>query len=205
MQRVHHRFAVHAADPEREGEDQHDREERPCENFHVIDPFPIPNLWQDAISIDPGLNNPLAAHWYAVDYDGNVYVVAEHFEAGKDVSYHSEKIKEISDRLGWHRAANGNIEAYIDSAANQRTLSYNKSVTELFFEHGINCNPKVNKDLFSGIARVKEYLKNMKEADKFFNYISNKNNAKISFYTSQSNICYCSNILSDNVKVSQFY
>ena len=44
----------------------------------------------------------------------------------------------------------------------------------------------------------------MKEADKFFNYISNKNNAKISYYSSQSNICYCSNILSDNVKVSIF-
>ena len=41
----------------------------------------------------------------------------------------------------------------------------------------------------------------MKNADNFFNYINVKNNAKISFYTSQSNICYCSNILSDNIKV----
>ena len=41
----------------------------------------------------------------------------------------------------------------------------------------------------------------MKNADKYFNYINVKNNAKISFYTSQSNICYCSNILSDNIKV----
>ena len=29
------------------------------------------------------------------------------------------------------------------------------------------------------------------------------NNAKISFYTSQSSICYCSNILTDNIKVSK--
>ena len=42
----------------------------------------------------------------------------------------------------------------------------------------------------------------MNEEDKFFNYISNKNNAKISYYTSQSKICYCSNILTDNMKVS---
>jgi hypothetical protein len=41
----------------------------------------------------------------------------------------------------------------------------------------------------------------MKNADKFFNYINTKNNAKIAFYTSQSNICYCSNILTDNIKV----
>ena len=43
----------------------------------------------------------------------------------------------------------------------------------------------------------------MKNADKFFNYLNAKNNAKISFYTSQSNICYCSNILTDNIKVSK--
>jgi len=43
----------------------------------------------------------------------------------------------------------------------------------------------------------------MKSLDQFFNYISNKNNAKISYYTSQSNICYCSNILTENVKVSK--
>ena len=44
----------------------------------------------------------------------------------------------------------------------------------------------------------------MKNADKFFNYINVKNNAKIAFHTSQSNICYCSNILSDNMKVISY-
>jgi len=129
------------------------------ENFHVIEPFDVPKEWQDMISIDPGLNNPLSAHWYCVDYDGNVYVVAEHFEAGKDVCYHSERIKEISKRLKWKTDGQGRIEAIIDSAANQRTLAYNKSVTELFYENGILANPKVNKDLFSGLQRVKGYLK----------------------------------------------
>ncbi len=128
------------------------------ENVHVIEPFDIPCEWQDLISIDPGLNNPLSAHWYAVDYDGNVYVVAEHFEAGRDVVYHADAIKKISDRLNWKRGEGGRILAIIDSAANQKTLALNKSVTELFFEQGINANPKVNKDLFSGIERVKQYL-----------------------------------------------
>ena len=45
------------------------------ESVHIIEPFPIPKEWQDNISIDPGLNNPLSAHWYAVDFDDNVYVV----------------------------------------------------------------------------------------------------------------------------------
>lgn len=128
------------------------------ENYFVIEPFDVPKEWQDVISIDPGLNNPLSAHWYAVDYDGNVYVIAEHFEAGKDVKYHSDAIKRISDKLGWKRKSDNRIEALIDSAANQKTLALNKSVSELFFEQGIAVNPKVNKDMFSGIERVKQYL-----------------------------------------------
>ena len=129
------------------------------ETRHVIDPFPVPFEWQNALSIDPGLNNPLSCHWYCVDFDDVVYVVAEHFAAGKDVEWHSAKIKETCDELGWRRDRKGRIEAYIDSAANQRTLASVKSVTELFRDYGILVNPNVNKDLFSGIAKVKEYFK----------------------------------------------
>ncbi len=129
------------------------------ENVHVIEPFNLPSEWQDTISIDPGLNNPLSAHWYAVDFDDNVYVLAEHFEAKKDIFYHAEKIKQISERLGWKKTPSGHIEALIDSAANQRTLASSKSVSELFFECGIAVNPNVNKDMLSGIARVKDYLR----------------------------------------------
>ena len=132
------------------------------ENVHVVDPFDVPCEWYAGVSIDPGLNNPLSCHFYAVDYDDNVYVIAEHFEAGREISYHAEKIKAIAERLGWQRDPSGRISALIDSAANQHTLSGVKSVTELFFEQGIAVNPKVNKDLFSGIARVKEYFKSKK-------------------------------------------
>jgi len=75
------------------------------------------------------------------------------------VEYHANRIKEISNRLGWKRDSSGRIGAIIDSAANQKTLAATKSVTELFYEHGIAVNPKVNKDMFSGIQRVKQYLK----------------------------------------------
>ena len=34
-----------------------------------------------------------------IDGDGNVYVVAEHYKAGKDVPYHAEKIEQISQFL----------------------------------------------------------------------------------------------------------
>ena len=128
------------------------------ERTHVIPPFDIPRDWQDRLSIDPGLNNPLSCHWYAVDYDGNVYVVAEHFEAGKPVAHHAAAIKNISARLGWHTDGRGRLYALIDSAAAQHTLNADKSVAELFCENGILADTRVNKDLFSGINRVKQYL-----------------------------------------------
>ncbi len=129
------------------------------ENVHVIQPFSVPFDWQDQLSIDPGLNNPLACHWYAVDYDGNIYVVAEHYEAGKDIEYHAQEIKRISSQLGWHTDSQGRIRSLIDSAANQRTLASVKSVSELFYDLGIAVNPNVNKDVFSGVSAVKRYLK----------------------------------------------
>lgn len=133
---------------------------------HVIEPFSIPFEWQAEISIDPGLHNPTSCHFYAVDFDGNIYVVAEHYESGRDIDYHCKRITEIADSLNWHRNFNGKLSALIDSAANQRTLAYSKSVAELFCEKGISVNTKVNKDLFAGIAKIKEFLNN--ESPKLF-------------------------------------
>lgn len=138
------------------------------ENIHVIEPFNVPEEWYDNLSIDPGLNNPLSCHWYACDYDGNVYVIAEHFEAQKDIKYHSDKIKEICKKLKWPQLKNGNYASLIDSAANQKTLSATRSVSELFYDFGISVNAKVNKDVFSGIQRVKSYLKNAQGQARIF-------------------------------------
>ncbi|MDR2201278.1 MAG: terminase family protein [Clostridiales bacterium] len=146
-----------------------------CENTHVIEPFAAPSAWFNNISIDPGLNNPLSAHWYAVDGDGTVYVIAEHYEAMRDVSYHAARIKEISGDLGWHTDAFGRYGALIDSAASQRTLAASKSVAELFSDHGINVNTKVDKDMFSGISRVKEYLGGGGRAPRLYIFSTCKN------------------------------
>ena len=138
------------------------------ESVNVIEPFNVPVEWYDNISIDPGLNNPLSAHWYAVDYDNNIYVIAETYETRQTVEHHANKIKAICSRLGWPKAFNGMYSAIIDSAANQRTLSSPKNVCELFYDNGILVNPKVNKDLYSGINRVKSYLKNAEGKSKLF-------------------------------------
>ena len=126
---------------------------------NVIEPFNVPREWYDNISIDPGLHNPLSCHWYAVDYDGNVYVIAEHYASGLDIQQHSKRIKDICKSLDWPVCNNGMYSALIDSAATQKTLASSKSVADLFYDLGILVNTKVNKDLFSGISRVRSYIK----------------------------------------------
>ena len=64
------------------------------------------------------------------------------------------------------------ISALIDSAANQKTLSSPKSVSELFYEQGILVNPNVNKDLLSGISKVKSLLKNINGFSQLFIFSS---------------------------------
>src|SRR5690606_7906918 len=97
------------------------------EDIHVIDPFDVPHSWYDNISIDPGLDAPLAAHFYAVDGDSNIYVVDEHYKAGESVEWHAERLKEIAQRLRWPMHRDGSLDALIDSAANQKTLAAEKS------------------------------------------------------------------------------
>lgn len=125
-------------------------------NVHLVDDFSVPTEWQEIISIDPGLNNPLSAHFYCVDYDGNIIVAGEHYKAGEGIEYHANAIHALADRLNWKRDDKGRLHALIDSAADQKTLAGTRSVSELFFDHGILVNTRVNKDMWTGIARVKE-------------------------------------------------
>ncbi len=129
------------------------------EDIHVIDPWDIPKEWYDNISIDPGLDAPLSAHFYAVDNDYNVYVIEEHYKAGESVEWHSARLHELAARLQWPKKYKGMLECLIDSAANQKTLAAEKTVTELFYENNIAANTDVTKDVWTGIQRVKQYLK----------------------------------------------
>lgn len=135
------------------------------ENVHVIDPFPIPREWYDTISIDPGMEHPLSCHFYACDQDGTVYVIGEHYKAGWNVEQHADAIKALARQLDWP-TDRGHISGIIDCAALQRTLAAEKNVVELFNEQGISLSPTsmAQKDQWSGIQRVKQYL-TLREAD----------------------------------------
>lgn len=129
------------------------------ESINVIEPFEIPLEWQDNICIDPGFTNPLSCHFYARNGDGDIFIVAEHYEKEQPVSYHAECILSIAKSLNWNKDLYGNIHCLIDSAALQKNLNSSKSVVEQFAEYKIIANTKVNKNIFDGIREVKNYIK----------------------------------------------
>lgn len=128
------------------------------DNKNIIEPFDVPAEYYDNISIDPGFRNALSCHFYARDYDGNVFVIAEHYAENLTVEQHAKAIFAIADRLGWPRDCDGKLCSLIDSAGLQKTLASPKSVVDLFFENGIKTNPNVKKDLLCGIQKVKQYI-----------------------------------------------
>lgn len=127
-------------------------------SIHVVEPFDVPHEWYASLSIDPGYVNPLSCHWYALDNDGNIFVIAEHYFAGRDARWHCEQILKKCDELAWPRLPSGKVEALMDSASLQHTLATEKSVAQLFYEFGISVNTRVNKNVWTGIQRVKQYF-----------------------------------------------
>lgn len=129
------------------------------ESVNVIDPFIIPESWQDNICIDPGFTNPFSCHFYARNLDGDVFVVAEHYEKEKPVEYHANAILEIANNLNWKKDSENNLNCLIDSAALQRNLNSENSVVDQLKKYNIMANTKVNKNIISGIHEVKNYIK----------------------------------------------
>jgi PBSX family phage terminase large subunit len=121
---------------------------------HVIDPFDIPDSWEKIISIDHGLVNPTAALWGAIDKEGNLFIYNEHYEAGKPVSYHARKIKEITGRQKISLIV-------IDPSTQAKTREkdgFPFSVIQEYNDCGLYPVPG-NNDVSASINRIKEYLK----------------------------------------------
>lgn len=120
---------------------------------HFLAPFSIPEGWERIIVLDHGVTNPTAVLWIAIDFDGKLYIYDEHYEAGKLISYHAEKIKDrdnksVSDWL---------IDPSCVAKTNQRNGQL-FSVIDEYFEQGINFRPADN-NVLAGINRVQEYFK----------------------------------------------
>lgn len=125
---------------------------------NVRDPFYIPSGWDKIVVLDHGFSNPTAILWGAIDWDGNIFIYDEHYEAGKVISHHAEQIKkrDNSEVRRW----------FIDPSCSARTQQkkYESGIVELhsiideYRDCGIRFEPADNT-LLAGINRVNECFK----------------------------------------------
>ena len=118
---------------------------------HDVEPFTIPDTWEKGFVLDHGFRNPTAGLWYAIDYDGIVYLYDEHYQSEKPISYHADKIKERSITTG-----------LCDPSLFNKTQNRGNhifSIADEYKDLGINLYPAYRYQEDANIARVNEFFK----------------------------------------------
>jgi PBSX family phage terminase large subunit len=118
---------------------------------HVVTPFPIQPGWEIVQGIDYGWAHPTASVWCAIDYEGRWWVVAEHYQRERPVSYHAQEIRKLERDLNIPPSSR-----WLDPSCWARRSEYQSTAME-FAEYGIDCG-KAQNDRISGWNRVDEML-----------------------------------------------
>lgn len=120
------------------------------QDLHIIQPFPIPSDWPRYMAIDPGLRNPTAGLWVAVDPDDTLYVYDEYYVSEKIIKEHAEAIlrREQGQKI---------YLRLIDPSSSGRNFITKTSNRDEYARYGIHCVPARN-DLQIGMDRVAKLL-----------------------------------------------
>lgn len=124
--------------------------------------FEIPPLWEKFRAIDHGQTNPTSCHWYAVDFDGNIYVYREYYKPNATVSTHVKNINTLSREWSEEGMVDGEYSyTVIDPSTHAQTREkdgYKFSVAHEYLDAGI-ATIKAQNDVTAGINRVREYMR----------------------------------------------
>ena len=123
------------------------------ESENVIDPFDVPKAWRTVFFIDYGNRNPTAVLKFAIDYDDNYFIIDEHYEAGKIISYHADKIRQ----MGYVK---GESMIYIDPSCNAKNREKNArivSIVDEYMDEGIV--PLLANNEIAGLLRANQFFK----------------------------------------------
>jgi len=107
------------------------------DHVHVVSPFPVPKTWRRFGAYDHGRAKPACFKWYAIDYDGNVWVYRELYVNQEDGSPRWEANQIASEVTRITKEANEVLEyVVVDSAIFTRTGT-DKSIAEIFKDNGV--------------------------------------------------------------------
>lgn len=121
-------------------------------DIHIINPFEIPPWFEGIEMIDHGRRNPTAVLWMKFDAKGNGFVVDEHYEAGKLVGHHAQKIQKRRHKWG---EPNYTV---IDASAGAEDPNSGRSVIDEYWDYGIYTIPS-DRHIIARVNRVAEWLR----------------------------------------------
>ena len=121
---------------------------------HVAIPFVIPASWKRFRAYDHGRENPACCKWYALDYDGRVWVYKEFYQRGLNVDQIAKEINRLSEGETYeYSVADPSIFAkmgFVDSSGGQ-------TIAESFARQGIQFIPASNRRI-DGWNLMHQYL-----------------------------------------------
>jgi hypothetical protein len=103
------------------------------------------------LGIDYGWAQPTAAIWCAIDFNGRWWVVGEHYEKERPISWHARKIKEIENNLNISPSS-----IWLDPSTWARKSEYESTGME-FADYGIYAG-RAQNDRLGGWNRIEEML-----------------------------------------------
>lgn len=107
------------------------------QQHHVCQPFEVPRSWPMMRSMDWGFKTPGCIHWYAIDEEGNAFVVRELWFEGKLVPEVAKEVREIEEAMGlWHEGRS-TISGPADTQLWEMKGDRAKSKAQEFMELGI--------------------------------------------------------------------
>lgn len=106
--------------------------------LHICDAFKVPADWPVWRSMDWGFKAPGCIHWYTMDEDGNVYVIAELTFQGKTVDQVAAELKVIETSMGCWKDKSSLLTGPADTQLWEQRGSGGKGMAQLFLEKGIH-------------------------------------------------------------------
>lgn len=116
---------------------------------HTCSPFFIPDTWKRYRGYDHGRKAPACCKWYAIDYDGRVWVYRELYVTGWD----ADKIAQEVVRL----TGNERIEYTVADASIFSQIGHGETIAEILARNGMVCIPS-SKDRVAGWTIMHQYL-----------------------------------------------
>lgn len=141
------------------------------ESLHVVEPFEIPRSWMRFRAMDWGCAKPFSCHWYAVDYDNNIYMWRELYGwSGVPNKGTGETARQVAARMVQVESKDEKISyGVLDSACWAKTgvtgPTIAEEINDVLYQHRLVTFGKCSKGRIEAANAIKERLVGNKQED----------------------------------------